>query len=169
MSAMKWVFAALAAVVALMVASLGDPLIAEAPPPERSSVWAIQVRSAYYEAVVSEVPDREASDRSGWARDRGAEVRATYYHPSLAGGLMADNATEYWRDQSGLVAVSIYGPWKLGDVLYVCGPSGRCLWLEARDTGLMPWGDIDLSEADFLVLAGSLDMGRMNVNISREA
>ena len=100
-------------------------------------------------------PQRAASDRSG---------RATYYHPSLAGGLMADGVTVYERDLSGVAAAT---SWPLGTVLYVRGPSGRGLSLVISDTGYLGRDHVDLSEADFIVLAGSLSPGVIPVEISQ--
>lgn len=100
----------------------------------------------------------QVSDRSGWVRGE-----ATHYHPSLAGNLMADNKTEYWPDQSGVVAAT---GWPLFTILYVCGPTGRCLTVEVRDTGLFPKTDLDFSEADQMMLCGYL--GRCPIQIGEE-
>ena len=116
------------------------------------------------------------SDRS---RDAAAEARpapiqvvATFYHRSLTWDgqccKMADGLTEYHPDQSGIIAVGVVGPWKLGDVLYVCGPSERCLLLEARDTGYLGWGNIDTSGADSMVLSGDSWPHTVKVSIREE-
>ena len=90
----------------------------------------------------------------------------TYYHPSLAWDgvccLMADGVTPYDPRASGIVAAV---SWPLGSLLYVCGPSRRCLQVEVRDRGLGGDDWIDMSEADFTVLVGSLGPGRAKVSI----
>jgi len=87
---------------------------------------------------------------------------ATWVHPSLAGNLMADNATVYDPQASGLAAAT---SWPIGTVLEVRGPTGRSMMLEVRDTGLLPASHLDLSESDFMVLAGDLRLGVATVEI----
>ena len=91
-----------------------------------------------------------ASPRIGWT-----EAVATFYHPSLKWDgkccLMADGLTEYHPTQSGYIAAT---DWPLFTTLYVCGESGRCLYLEVRDTGLGGHNWIDTSEADSMALSG---------------
>ena len=98
---------------------------------------------------------QEINDRRGWTHGE-----ATHYWDGLSGNLMADGKTKYWPDQSGLVAAT---GWPLGTILYVCGPTKRCLSVEVRDTGRFPKTDLDFSEMDQMVLGGYL--GRFPIEI----
>ena len=95
----------------------------------------------------------KATERSG---------AATYYHPDLAGGLMADNHTRYDPTASGVVAAV---SWPLGTILEVRGPTNRVLLVVVSDTGYLGEWHTDWSEADFTLLALSLDPGRIEVRI----
>lgn len=75
---------------------------------------------------------------------------------------MRDGVTHYDRTASGIAASN---SWPLHSVLRVTGPTGRSLLLEIRDTGLLPDNSLDMSEADFTVIAGSLAPGRVTIEI----
>ena len=87
---------------------------------------------------------------------------ATYYHPSLAGGLMRDGVTRYEPSMSGVAAAT---SWPLGTVLEVCGPTRRCIQVVISDTGILGPGHVDLTEASFIALAGSLAPGRISITV----
>ena len=80
---------------------------------------------------------------------------------------MRDGVTSYDPQASGVAAAT---SWPLGTHLYVRGPTGRVLGLVISDTGylgVVP-PHLDLSEADFRVLAGSLRPGVISVEIREE-
>src|SRR3972149_5249626 len=107
-----------------------------------------------------------APTRTGTERSRPAIWGvATYYHPSLAGGLMRDGTPAYAPRAGGVAAAT---SWPLGTQLYVRGPTGRALGLVISDTGYLGSGHLDLSESDFIVLAGSLRPGVISVEIWEE-
>lgn len=110
--------------------------------------------------------DRATLGVVGMGANQGVEViagTATYYHPSLAGGIMRDGATRYDPTASGIVAAT---SWPLGTVLEVRGPSRRSLTVVVSDTGMLGANRLDLSESDFRVLSGvGLDPGVIRVEI----
>lgn len=119
--------------------------------------------------VVEVFADSETvSDRSGRAtylQPVETSVRegvATWVHPSLAGGLMRDGATRYDPMASGVVAAN---SWPLGTVLEVRGPTNKVLTVVVSDTGKLGANHVDMSEADFTVLAGGLEPGVIKVSI----
>ena len=105
-----------------------------------------------------------AAGRAGRGQSAGLAIRGTltWVHPDLAGDLMADGKTRYDPQASGIAAAV---SWPIGSVLYVCGPTGRCLWLEVRDWGLGGDDWLDVSEKDFQVLGNSLELGVISVTI----
>ena len=90
------------------------------------------------------------------------EGEATWYHRDLQGDLMRDGKTRYDYRASGVVAAV---SWPLGTILEVRGPTNRWLTVIVSDTGYLKENHVDLSEADFLVLVGSLGPGRIEVRI----
>ena len=86
----------------------------------------------------------------------------TYYHPDLAGNVMRDGITTYEPTMSGVAAAT---SWPLGTWLEVRGPTGRSLLLVISDTGKLEPGALDVPEAVFVVLAGSLAPGRVPVRV----
>ena len=86
----------------------------------------------------------------------------TFYHPDLAGNTMKDNRTLYEPTMSGVAAAT---SWPLGTWLDVCGPTKRCLPLVISDTGRLGANHLDVPEAVFVVLAGSLAPGRVPVTV----
>lgn len=116
-------------------------------------------------------PERErmVSDRSGVtsaaiaARFRHpTEISgiATYYHPSLAGGLMA-NGRPY--DPSAMTAAS--NRWPLGTLLRVT--HNRSIVVEITDRGNFTHA-LDLSSGAFRALAGTLAPGVISVTIEED-
>ena len=75
---------------------------------------------------------------------------ATYYHPSLTGGLMRDNRTRYSPEVPTAAVADVAGApvVELGSLLEVCH-NGACQRLMVRDTGLFPAENLDLSEEAF--------------------
>ena len=86
----------------------------------------------------------------------------TYYHPDLAGNVMRDGITTYEPTMSGVAAAT---SWPLGTWLDVCGPTKRCLPLVISDTGRLGANHLDVPEAVFVGLAGSLAPGRVPVTV----
>ena len=75
---------------------------------------------------------------------------ATYYHPSLTGGLMRDNRTRYSPEVPTAAVADVAGApvVELGSLLEVCH-NGACQRLMVRDTGLFQAENLDLSEEAF--------------------
>jgi len=89
---------------------------------------------------------------------------ATYYHPSLHGGIMR-NGEVYNEMDAETVAVGIDPMGNpilpLGSRLLVCTET-KCIKVTARDTGLFPTKDLDLSKAAFASL-DVLAKGRLKI------
>ncbi len=102
------------------------------------------------------------SERSEAATRFPIQGRATYYHPSLAGGVMRDGVTRYDPMATGAVAAT---SWPVGTVLEVRGPTNRSLMVVVSDTGRLEPNHLDLSAADFQILVGDLRPGVAEVQI----
>ncbi len=81
---------------------------------------------------------------------------ATYFHPSLAGGIMRGSGGQTYDPSDPTIAAvaDIQGQpvVELGTLLQICH-NGRCIWVTAKDTGRFPGNHLDLSEAAFQQLA----------------
>ncbi len=102
------------------------------------------------------------TDRSGRVSDVGmVRGKATYYDRELfSGSLMADGNTRYWPKLSGVVAAV---DWPLGTKLLVNG----ILPVVVSDTGKLERGvgHLDMTEIDFIYLAGSLAPGVIEIMV----
>ena len=91
--------------------------------------------------------------------------QATYYHPSLIGGIMRDG-TPYESSNPFIAAVGGDSQGQpsipLGTWLLVRSDDGIYLLIQVRDTGRFPKGDIDLSSSGFERLA-PLSRGRIGI------
>lgn len=83
---------------------------------------------------------------------------ATYYHPSLHGGIMADSGI-YNRWDAHIAASNDY---PLGTVLLLTYT--KSITVAVRDRGLLSYGQVDLSEAAFAALA-PLSVGVIDVTV----
>lgn len=89
--------------------------------------------------------------------------KATYYHPSLHGGVTRSGEV-YNRWSPDTVAVADIGGVPLlamGTWLEVCNED-TCIEVQVRDTGYFRWNNLDLSEGAFTRLAPR-SRGRINI------